>query len=168
EGVRALFMWAAAEASRILIPGLAIMFVLACIAQVLQVGWKVTTQPIQPNFGRLNPVAGLRKLLNLRSLVRTTVNTVKLAVAGGIAYLVFMKHLPGVAALPGLGMAAALYKIALMALELTLWLLAIFLAVGIADYMYQRWQHRRDLRMTRQEVKDERRSVEGDPEVKAR
>jgi flagellar biosynthetic protein FlhB len=70
--------------------------------------------------------------------------------------------------LPSLAAGAALFMAAKLALELVLWLLPLYLSIGLIDYMYQRWQHTRDLRMTRQEVQDERRSSEGDPEVKRR
>jgi flagellar biosynthetic protein FlhB len=168
DSIQPLLVWAAAQTGRILGPALLVMFTVACLAHIVQVGWVYTTQPLQPNFNRLNPVNGIKKLFNLRSLVRTSVNTVKLGVVGVIAYLVIRKNLPAIAALPTLGMLAGLYKIVLMAMELTLWLLAIFTVIGVIDFAYQKWQHTKDLRMTRQEVKDERKSVDGDPEVKSR
>jgi flagellar biosynthetic protein FlhB len=168
ESVDATVMWTALQAAKILFPALLMMLVIGCLSHMVQVGWLYTTRPIRPNFARLNPAAGLRKFFNLRNTVKTAVNTLKLGVAGTIAYLVFRKHLPGIAALPSLGMTQGLYKTLLMGRDLALWLLAMFLVLGLTDYLYQRWQHTSDLRMTRQEVKDERRSVEGDPEVKSR
>jgi flagellar biosynthetic protein FlhB len=166
--IRPLAMWAGAQALRVAGPGLLVTLLLACLAHVVQVGWLFTTKPIQPNFARLNPVGGFGKFFNLRALVKTAVNTVKLAIVCGIAFLVIRRNLPGIAALPSLGAAAGLYKMGAMGLELALWLLAMFAILGLSDFIYQRWQHTQDLKMTRQEVKDERRSVEGDPEVKAR
>lgn len=166
--LKPLAFWVAAQGARVALPALAVMFVISAAAHVVQVGWLYTTQPIKPNIAKLNPVGGLKKFVNLRNLVKTGVNTIKLGIVGTIAVLVIRKHLPGIAALPMLGMAAGLYKIALVGLELASWLLAVLLAIGLIDYFYQRWQHRHDLRMTRQEVKDERRSVDGDPEVKSR
>jgi len=55
-----------------------------------------------------------------------------------------------------------------MLLILALWLAVILLLIGIIDWLYQRWQHKEDLKMTKQQVKDERRSMEGDPQVKGR
>lgn len=166
--LRPMAIWAGSQAARIAVPGLLVMFTLACLAHIVQVGWLFTTQPIMPNFARLNPVAGLGKFFNLRMMVKTLVNCLKLTIVCTIAYLVIRRHLPGMSALPVLGMAAGLYTMSAMGLELAIWLLAMFLALGLIDYFYQRWQHTHDLRMTRQQVKDERRSVEGDPEVKAR
>jgi flagellar biosynthesis protein FlhB len=168
ESIKPLVLWVAAQGARVAGPGLLAMFVVACLAQFLQVGWLFTTQPIKPNFSRLNPVGGLKKFVNLRNMVKTGVNVIKLGIVGVIATMVLRKHLPGIAALPMLGMAPGMFKVALMGLELASWLLAVLLAIGLIDLFYQRWQHTKDLKMTRQEVKDERRSVDGDPELKAR
>jgi flagellar biosynthetic protein FlhB len=166
--VRPLLIWAGGRLAWILVPALIAMFIIACLSHIVQVGWLYTTKPIQPDVTRLNPFAGIRKLFNTRNLVKSGVNTVKLAVAGSIAYRVFRGQLPEMAALPALGMVQGLYKMATMGLHLAMWLLALFLVIGVADYLFQRWQHTKDLKMTRQEVKEERRSSEGDPEVKAR
>jgi flagellar biosynthesis protein FlhB len=168
DSLWSMTVWAGSRGVMVVGPVLIGMFLLAGAAHMVQIGLLFTTRPITPNITRLNPVAGVKKLFNLRSLVKTSVNTVKIAVVSVLAYLVISRHLPSIAALPELGAAAGLYKVALMALELAAWLLAIFLAIGLIDYFYQRWQHTKDLRMTRQEVKDERRSVEGDPDVKSR
>jgi flagellar biosynthetic protein FlhB len=166
--IRDLAVWVGAKALAVAGPGLLVMFVLGCLGHGLQVGWLFTTRPLTPDLSRLNPVAGVRKLFNLRSLVKTGVNTLKLGVVCLIAYLVIGGSMADIAALPGLGVVAGFSRTGQIALQLTLWLLAMFLAIGLVDYLYQRWQHTQDLKMTRQEVKDERRSVEGDPEVKSR
>jgi len=163
-----LAVWVISQGARVAGPALLAMLLIACLAQFVQVGWLVTTEPIKPKLDKLNPVAGLKKFVNLRNLMKTSVNVVKLGFVAVIAIMVVRKHLPGIAALPMLNMPAALYKMALMGLELACWLLAVLLVIGLIDLMYQKWQHNKDLKMTRQEVKDERRSVEGDPEVKAR
>lgn len=168
DSLWAMTAWAASRGVIVIGPVLLAMFLLAAAAHMVQIGLLFTTRPVTPNLSRLNPVSGVKKLFNLRSLVKTAVNTVKIAVVSLLAYLVISRHIPAISALPELGAAAGLYKVALMVLELAAWLLVIFLAIGLVDYFYQRWQHTRDLRMTRQEVKDERRSVEGDPDVKSR
>ncbi|MEX2219879.1 MAG: flagellar biosynthesis protein FlhB [Phycisphaerales bacterium] len=168
ESLDGLILWAALETAKLIGPGLLAMLGVALLGNFVQVGWLFTTQPLAPKLERLNPIAGVKRLFNARNLVKTLLNTVKLAVVGAAAAMIVRSALPEIAALPALGLAAAMYKVALIAAQLVAWLLAIFLMLGIIDYSYQRWQHTRDLRMTRQEVKDERRNVEGDPDVKAR
>jgi flagellar biosynthesis protein FlhB len=164
----ALLMWALVQGAKLGGPALLAMLAVAVAGNILQVGWLVSSEPLAPKLDRLNPWAGLRRLFNARNLVRTGLNSLKLGLVVLVAVLVVRKDLPAIAALPGLGLAAGMYKIALIGGELVAWLLALFLLLGLADFAYQRWQHTSDLRMTRQEVKDERRNVEGDPDVKAR
>jgi flagellar biosynthetic protein FlhB len=75
---------------------------------------------------------------------------------------------PKIVGLPALDATQGLMVIARMLLALAIWLAAILLLIGLIDWLYQRWQHTQDLRMTRQQVKDERRSMEGDPQIKGR
>ena len=67
--IGATVLWTAMQAARVLGPALLIMFGIACLSHIVQVGWLYTAQPIRPNFTRLNPIAGLRKLLNLRQRI---------------------------------------------------------------------------------------------------
>jgi flagellar biosynthetic protein FlhB len=164
----ALLMWALVEGAKLAGPALVAMMGVALLGNIVQVGWLLSTEPLTPKLERLNPWAGLKKLFNLRNLVRTGLNSLKLAMVVIVAALVVRKDLPAIAALPALGLVQGMYKIALMGGELVAWLLALILLLGLTDYAYQRWQYTSDLRMTRQEVKDERRDVEGDPDVKAR
>lgn len=164
----ALFMWTLVEAAKIVLPALLLMLAVGLVSNIAQVGWNPTTHPLHPNIDRLNPWSGLRKLFNPRSLMKTAMNSAKLFVVIAIAALLVRKDLPMIAALPGLGVAQGLYKTVLIGGELAAWLLVIFLALGLADFAYQRWRHTRDLMMTRQQVKEERKDIDGDPEVKSR
>lgn len=168
ENIRAAVIWAASKAGWILIPMLLAMFIIAYIGQIMQVGLLLTSYPLQPKLERLNPIAGTKKLFNLRNLVKTLVNIHKLIIIVLIATVVTGRHLAAIASLPALGVLPAMSKLGMIALEMAAWMLLILLVIGIIDYMYQRWQHTRDLRMTKHEVKDERRSMDGDPELRAR
>ncbi|MCC6228138.1 MAG: flagellar biosynthesis protein FlhB [Phycisphaerales bacterium] len=159
---------AAIEGAKALGPILLIAALIAYLAQALQVGWMFTTQPLTPKFERLNFIAGFGKVFSRRNLVKTIVNSVKLTIVLLIAWLWIRATLARVVTLPELSMMPALFLCGKLAVELAIWLLAIMLLLGVADWAYQRWQHTQDLRMTKQEVKDERRSMEGDPEIKAR
>jgi flagellar biosynthesis protein FlhB len=168
DSIAPTLVWTGWGALRAVGPLLVLLLLVSYLAQFLQVGWLITGQPLEPKLDRLNPVTGLKRLFSLRNLVKTTVNSLKLAVVGGVAFAVIGRDLPQVAALPLLPTAAAVALVGRLVLELAIWLLAVMLAIGLADWSYQRWQHSSDLRMTRQEVKDERRSMDGDPDVKAR
>lgn len=148
-------------------PFMGIIFVVCLLAHLLQVGPLFTLDPLRPKFDRLNPIAGLARLGGTRNLVRSLVNTLKLGVVLLVAWLFLRAEIPGVAGLPRLGIWQGLEALADMAIRLAAWLLVVLLIIGVIDWLYQRWQHTKDLRMTKEQVKDERRSMEGDPKVKA-
>lgn len=150
------------------LPILGGMMLVAALAHLLQVGPLFTTEPLQPKFDRLNPVAGLARLFNKRSLVKTLVNSLKLAVVCAIAYRLIDDAAHQLVALPRLDLWPALDILLRLIARMAIWLVALLLVIGAADYFYQRWQHTQDLRMTKQEVEDERKSMEGDPEIKRR
>ena len=168
DSVGPMVLWSAFEAGKILLPFMLLMFVIAYLAQVTQIGLLFTTQPLQPKLDRLNPIAGLKRIFSRRSLVKTLVNVIKLTAVIIIVVLVFRGHFPRAATLPMLPIRQALPVIASMLMELTIWLLLLLLVIGIIDFLYQRWQHTQDLKMSKHEVKDERRAMEGDTETKAR
>jgi flagellar biosynthetic protein FlhB len=149
-------------------PVLGLLFILGIAAHVMQVGFLFTTQPLQPNFSRLNPINGLGRLFGRRNLVKTLVSFIKLTIVVIVAYLYMSGVLPRIAGLPLLTALAGIGVIGKLALQLAVWLLAVLLILGVTDWLYQRWQHTQDLKMTKDEVKDERRSMEGDPQVKGR
>lgn len=160
--------WVAVKGTIVVAPIFGLLFVVAYLGQIVQVGFLVSTKPIQPKFNKLNPVSGAKKLISKRNLVKSAVNLVKLVVVVAIAWLIVRGQLPGLAALPRLGAAQGMLMIGKFALELALWLLLLLILLAIVDFLYEKWQHIEDLKMTKQEVKDERRSLEGDPEVKKR
>jgi len=168
QSVMPSLAWAGRGVLMITIPAMLILFVFAGIGQVLQVGWKPTLEPLRPKLDRLNPVNGAKRLFQRRNLVKSLVAIVKLMFATAVAVLVIWRNLEAAAGLPMLGVKAGAARIGLMMLELAAWLLALLLLIGLLDFLYQKWQHTQDLKMTKREVKDERRSMDGDPEMKSR
>ena len=160
--------YAFGEGVRALAPLALIAALVAYAGQFAQVGWLLTGEPIRPKLEKLDPIKGTKRLFSRRNLVKTLVNSLKLVVVIAVAWFVIQGRVSMLAATPRLGAAPALMVVARVIFELAVWLVAVLLALAIADFVYQRWQHTQDLKMTKQEVKDERRSMEGDPEIKGR
>lgn len=163
-----LLLWVAERAAWVTVPAMLIVAAIAFAAHLVQVGWHITLQPLTPKLSKMNPISGVKRLLGKRGMVKAGVSIVKVGALGGIGSAVLWSRLPQIASLPALPLSMALAKIGGILVILIAWLLAALLVIGLLDFAYQRWQHTHDLRMTRQEVKDERRSMEGDPEVKGR
>lgn len=156
------------QAAKTLAPLLGLMFCVAGIAQVTQVGLVFTTEPLVPKIERLNMVKGLGRLFSRRNLVRSGLGIIKLSVVLAVAWSYLSGNAQRLAVLPSMTIGSAFLQIGRLALELAAVLLAIMFAIGLIDWWYQRWQHTQDLKMTKHEVKDERRSMEGDPKIKGK
>jgi flagellar biosynthetic protein FlhB len=154
--------------ARVVGPLLLLICAVAVVANVAQVGFLLTTKPLEPKLDRMNPVSGLKRIFSMRSLAKAGVNILKAIAIGAVAWFQLRGAGAQLTALPLFTAAGAWAEIFRLAAILAIWLLVIMLLIGMIDYTYQRWQHTRDLRMTKHEVKDERRSMEGDPQLKGR
>lgn len=167
-GMEAALRWTLGQGLIAAVPILVIAFLVAYVGQLIQVGLLFTLKPIKPDLNRMNPVAGLKKLFNKRNLVKTVVNTLKLVVVLVVAFLVLSTRIQAVLSLPALTAGQAAMEVLELALIVAVWLVLVLLLLAVLDFIYQRWQHQQDLKMTKFQVKDERRSHEGDPETKKR
>jgi flagellar biosynthetic protein FlhB len=138
------------------------------LAHLWQVGFMVTNKPLQPKFERLDPLKGFGRIFGAQGAIKTVMDLLKVVVVGWIAWNLASAALPQIAMLPGLEVLAGFEQIGSIGLSLALQVGAALLILGIADYALQRFKHERDLRMTKQQVKDEWKESEGDPKIKQR
>jgi len=149
-------------------PMLAIAMFVGIVANVLQVGWLVTTKPLQPKFSNLNPLKGVKRLLSMQSIVNLVKSLAKMGVLIVAIYMIIsreIEHIPDLALMP---MAESLIYLGNLAIDMGITIGVLFLFIALADVVYTRFKHTKDLKMTRQEVKDEYKQTEGDPHIKGR
>lgn len=139
--------------------------ILACIAVS---GLNFSTQAINLKWNAINPVSGFRRLTNARSLVRLIISIAKLLLVSIIVWLYLRSKLETLASLRWAWSAGFIGAVAKMIFALCVRVGIVLFVIGIAEAFYQRWKHTRELRMTRQEVKRERKDDEVSPELKAR
>ncbi len=152
----------------LLLPFFLPFFVVGFVGNVIQIGLQFHAKPMQPKLGQLNPLAGVKKLVSLRSLVELAKSILKIAIVGGIAAIVVAGHLEEFPSLIRLDLAAIWDFFCRLVKNLIFYVSLALVALAALDYLYQKWQLEKSLKMTKQEVKDERRQAEGDPQVKAR
>ena len=152
----------------IVAPVMVVAFLASYISNFVQIGWLFTLKPIQPNFGKLNPQKGVKRLVETKNFVKTLVNVIKLAGAIGLTSLLMSFRLERLAALPTLPLGAAAWMVGVTIFEVAILLAVLLFILGFIDWIYQRWQYKKDQRMTKQEVKDELKQTEGDPQIKQR
>ncbi len=136
------------------------------LATFLQVGPLVTFAPIAPKLERLNPIRGAKNLFTQRQLVELLKTLLKMVVVGMVAWSVLRDSLRGIVALAGHDALFTLEAAGHLVATLMLRVGGAVLAIAVLDVFYQRWRHRRDQRMSKDEVKREYKEAEGDPHAK--
>ena len=145
-----------------------VMAFIGAVAQASQVGLKLSTQAIAFRPEKMDPIKGAGRIFGKKGAVKAGMEILKLSVLGTLAWFLIHRRWEELMAIGLLPLMDALALAVRMMIELAAWILLAMLVLGILDFMYQKWQHKDDLKMTKQEVKDERKSVEGDMETKRR
>ncbi len=144
------------------------MMVAAFLWNVVQVGILIAPEALQPQLGRLNPLSGLRRILSPAALMRLVVSLAKLSIAVGIAAWSIGSMLPWFAQLIDLEPRVTLFYVEGAVVKLAFQLSSALVFLALLDFLYQRWKLEQDLRMSKQEVRDEMKEMEGDPLMRQR
>lgn len=152
----------------ILMPLMIVTMLAGIGANLLQVGFLFTAEPLKPKFSMLNPITGIKRLFSLRALAELAKSLLKIILVGGIAYLMLSNDVDQIPSLMHMGITDIVSFFARVSLRIGLFTCLAMIALAAFDYAFQRWQHEKSLRMTKQEVKDEVKQREGDPTVKSR
>lgn len=142
--------------------------VFGAFSYVVQNGLNLTTKPITPDLNKLNPLAGVKRLFSINSVAELVKSVLKLSVITYVVYGTVKDEwltLPFLMDMDLTGVLAYMGTISFRIMARTVWVLALIAGL---DYLYQRWNHTKELRMSKEEVKEEAKETEGDPHVKAR
>ncbi|MEO8038222.1 MAG: flagellar biosynthesis protein FlhB [Betaproteobacteria bacterium] len=149
-------------------PLLTLLSLVAILAPLSLSGWLFSAGALGPNFSRLNPASGLARMFSVHSLVELGKAVAKALVVGGVAFWVLLYEIEPILGLAGEPTAAALGHLGRL---LAYTFLAVVGSMGLIvaiDVPFQIWDHARQLRMTKEDVRQEQREQEGDPQIKAR
>jgi len=137
-------------------------------AGYLQFGLLLSSEGLMPSLEKISPLAGFKRIFSMRSLSEFIKGLLKLAIVGAIVYWVLTPTVGDLHRLIGMEVVQLLGVIAKLLNVLLLTVFASMVVIALLDVLYQRWEHIKNLRMSRQEIKDEMRESEGDPIVKGR
>ncbi len=168
EGVSTDLPLVVVEVGKLLLPFMAIAMVVSYVIGYTQVGFMLSSKILQPNWSRLNFIAGIGRLFNRKQVVKASIDVLKLVLIAAVSIAVAQASYANVVGLVSLSLASGAMHATELIRDLAVWILAILLILGIADWSYQKWQLTQDLRMTRQEVQDEHRATDGDLKTKGR
>lgn len=152
----------------LLIPFYAAVMLAGVLASLVQHGPVFSIHPIKPDFNRLNPANGFKRIFSKRALFDLVKNLVKLALFAWVMYLSIVQLLPSLLALLSIDARAHAPRAIDAVASLVFKLLLVMLAVALVDLLFTRWEYGDKLRMSRREVRDEIKQREGDPKIKAR
>ena len=152
----------------ILMPFLLPLAILGFAANILQVGFKISTEAIAPKLNKLNPISGMKRFVSVKSMVELAKSVAKILFIGIIAYLLVKSDMKAFPSLVHQEVGQILVFTARVSLKMCLFICLALIVLAILDFLYQQWQHQEDLKMTKQEVKDEQKQTFGDPKVKSR
>lgn len=144
------------------------MVVIGFGINVAQIGFRITPKAMEPKFDKLNVVSGLKRLFSMRSAVQLVRDPLKLAAVGLIGFLAISSEFESFFALPDLSVEQLGGRLASLTLAVALKIGVAILVIGVIDYLYQRFEFEKSIKMSRQEIKDEMKDTEGSPEVKSR
>ena len=135
---------------------------------VFQVKWQVSLKIIQPKFSKINPVNGFKKILSKDKIVELLIEIIKIVVICYIAYSTLKNQWSTLFVLYDMKLEQAIILIGNLVINLGLKISMVFLIIGLGDLIYQKLKFRKDMRMTKQELKDEFKNSEGDPQIKSK
>ena len=144
------------------------LFVAAAVASYSQVGFMVTSESLSPKLERLDPFKGFGRLVSAKSIAKLLATLLKVSIVGVLAYLYLRHRMKDCPPLLDCSIAAIYGLFCRWTFELIFIIALAFLLIAIADYGFQRWDFERDIRMTKQELREELKRSEGDPLVKGR
>ncbi len=148
---------------------LSVVFIVAAVAVTYgQTRLKAKEKAIQPKLENISPIKGFKRLFSLRSLVEVFKSIIKMLVIGSILYLIIKDELILISETTGRPVFSSLQFLWEICLKLFLTALLFQAILGAADYMYQKYEYTKKLRMTKHEQKEEHKEMEGDPHVKSK
>lgn len=168
DNVHVLLLDFALKTFLLLIPFLLVALLSGLIINILQVGFTFSAEAITPKFSKVDPIQGFQRLFSLRSLVEFLKNILKVAIVGTVAYQTVKGESNTIVPLMDYNVQdilAYIGQVSFKILYTTCWVLVI---LAILDFLYQKWEHEKSMKMSKQEIKEESKQLDGDPLIKGR
>ncbi|MDE7313736.1 MAG: flagellar biosynthesis protein FlhB [Eubacterium sp.] len=156
------------EALFMVLPFFAVGFFAMVVINILQVKWKVTTKPLKPDFKKFNPINGFKRIFSKDSLMELAKSIAKIGLILWVAYSSIMEHQRNLLLLYGMSLMQAIMLVGSVVIDTGMKISMAYFVIAIVDFIYQKWKFKDEMKMTKQEVKDEYKNTEGDPQIKGK
>lgn len=149
-------------------PFFVVGLVVCILVTILQVRWKVTSKPLQPKFDKFNPINGFKRIFSKDSLFELVKSILKMVVIAYVAYASIKNNADDLFVLYDIPLMQAIILCGKVVIDAGLRIAIVYLVIGVADLIYQKHKFHEEMKMTKQEVKDEYKNTEGNPEIKGK
>lgn len=150
------------------LPIMIVILVISLLINYLQVGFLFTLEPLVPDFSRLNPITGLGRMFSMRSLVELIKSIIKIAVVTFFIYRFAINQVGQIPKLMETDLYDTLQIVCSLTLDLAFQIITVLLVLSLLDYYFQWWQNNKSMKMDKQEVKEEMKQSEGNPQIKGK
>ncbi len=166
--VQGLFADVGWQVTLVLAPFFAALLVAGAGLSIAQTGWNVSVKPLAPKANRISPMQGFKRMFSTKGLFETGKSLLKIAIVGPLAFFAIQGHLPQILALHTVPFEGIFTMAAGWIALLLIQMLVALAVLSAADFSFEKWKYKEDLKMTDREVKDEHKNQDGDPHIKGK
>lgn len=168
ESIMQMFIGMIILLAKTSMPLMVFIMIIGLAMNIAQVGFMFTTEQLQFNPGKLSPISGFKRMFSKRSLVELVKSLIKIVIIGYFVFSYLSDEIFQIPKLIYMDLMAGLNKMSDSIFTLAFKIIGVFMIMAAMDYAYQKWQNNQDLKMSKQEVKEEFKQQEGDPKIKGK
>lgn len=168
EGIQLVFYNIIITTALVILPVTAIALVSGLILSYAQVGFLFTTKTMEPKLSKLNPIEGFKKLFSKKSLVELIKSFIKIFLVGYVIYSYAKTQIVGILTLPDSNVGGIVAFLGDSVMSVAYRAGMVLFVMAFFDFLFQKWNHNKELKMSKQEVKEEHKQSDGDPQVKSK
>lgn len=168
EHLRATSFEVGAGLILVLAPPVALVVVAALVSNFLQHGLVFSWEQTKPKLSKISPISGAQRLFSPRSLVELVKSILKFTVLGGVILFIVLPDQSILSQMVSVDLRELFKIVRFEAIRILIPVVVIMLFVALADFWYQKYEHKKSLKMSKQDIKDENKNTDGDPQIKAR
>lgn len=154
--------------ARTSLPIMFTIMIIAVVVNLFQVGINFTLTPIMPKLSKLDPIAGSKRMFSKRSLVELVKSIIKIVIIGYFIYRFLVKETAHLPKLIYVDLETAMHIVATLIFTLAFQICGVMIVLAALDFLYQKWEHRQSIKMSKHDVKEEGKQSEGNPEIKSK
>lgn len=162
------FYFCGSKALILMAPVLGMAGVIGAASSILQIGFLQVEDALTPNFEKLNPIEGAKRIMSMRALMEGVKSLLKMAAVGVVLYFLLRGEVKQVPYMLTFSVEQILMYLGAVVVKLLGGVGTVMLVIAVADYFYQRWDLEKKMMMSKQEIKEEHKQREGDPMIKSR